>query len=103
MNSIKELAYEIELYDLSKNISEYSSKLNSEGVLYSNDIRKLISKIKKLAIKHQNNFIKTIPQSHESNSKGAAETNPTGFKSIQNWKENLTKICEELDVLKANL
>ena len=103
MKNVKELADEVELYGASRNIAEYASKLNFEGVLFSDKIRNWVSKIKEQAIKHRNNFIKNITQNYGSNSKGAADVSSTGFKSIQSWKENLTKICDELDVLKVNL
>ena len=78
-------------------------KLNSEGVLYSNDIRYWASKIKNKLLNIETIFIKNITQNYGSNSKGTADVSSTGFKSIQSWKENLTKICDELDVLKVNL
>ena len=58
MKNVKELADEVELYGASRNIAEYASKLNFEGVLFSDKIRNWVSKIKEQAIKHRNNFIK---------------------------------------------
>ena len=103
MKNVQELADEVGLYETSDNIAEYANYLNSESVLNSNCIWYWVNKIKEQAIKHQNNFIKAITQNYGSNSKGAADVSSTGFKSIQIWKENLTKICDELEVLKVNL
>lgn len=103
MKNVKELADEVGLYETSKNIVEYASKLNFEDVLFSDDRRNWVSKIKEQAIKHRNYFIKNITKNYGSNSKDAADVSSTGLKSIQSWKENLTKICDKLEVLKLNL
>ena len=107
MEIIKELTDVLQLSDASKEITKYINKLKSEFIfctnLCTNEIWKLVSKIKDQTIIYQYNFIDTIRQSHGSISKDATDVNTTGFKSIQSWKENLTKICDEVYVLKANL
>ena len=103
MEILKELANVLKLGGTSKKIAEYASKFKSENILYSDGIRDWVSKIKETTIKYQKNFVNTILQSSGDYSKSEEDTDPTKFKSIQSWKENLTKVCDELWVLKDKL
>ena len=103
MENVRELANAINLDDERKEITGYISKFNDENILYSEEIRFWVSRIRNYIINYQYNFIKNIPQNYRSNFKGVANANLTGYKSIQSWKENLLKIWDEIDKLKANL